>query len=375
MEKLKKILFVHWQSDVIGGAEIALIDLINILNSQYVIDNLFHHKGVVSNYYKNANVKVIIKNIQTKRRKYPGLHTIQSYLLARFLKRKEYDYVVCNTLPATSRVATACRISKTPFLSYVRDHFSYSKINYELLHKPNALIAVSKDMQRHTIDFANDLNVYVVYDFISPNNFPIKNTAKSKKNEKDLFTVGIVGRIQSIKQHHILIKAMKILTDSGRNIELLIYGESGPTLDDQEYYKMIKQLVTDLGLLQYVHFKGFHKDIIKEICKLNLLVVPSKNEAFPRVILEAQLCHIPVLGANTGGIVEQIDHLNTGILVDLTGSDPSSEIAKSIVMLYNNKKLLEKIADNAYEHCLKYFASKEHAIESFTKPLTSIICK
>lgn len=363
---------MHWRSDVLGGAEIALLDLINILKDSYEIDNLFHRKGEVSDYYFHSKANVIIRHIETKRRKYPGLHLVQSLLLAKFLRKKGYDCVICNTFPATSRVATACRISKTPLISFVRDHFSYSPVNKKLLGKPLRLIAVSKNMQEHALRFNNNLNVHVVYDYIASDKYTMHDTKPCSGDEKASFKIGIVGRIQTIKQHHILINAVKILINENKDISLLIYGEPGPSSGDQEYFKILKKLVEELHLERHVHFKGFYNEIVPEIKKLDILAIVSTNEAFPRVVLEAQLCKVPVIGSMTGGILEQIDHLRTGILVDLNNQDPAKTIANSILMLFDSKQLREEIAVNAFKNCLRYFASKEYTIDSFNKVIASI---
>ena len=324
--KKKKLLFVHWQSQVIGGAEIALVDLIRILESHYDVHNLFHSKGKVVDYYNSCNLSAEVRSMNTRRRLYPGLHIVQSLLMSIYLKKRKFDLIVCNTLPAVARIHTASSIAHINLLSFARDHFSYSKNNRELLRKPKEIIAVSKSIMEHISKFEGQIKTSVLYDYISSDSLAKR---QNKQAENGTLNFVVVGRIQSIKQVEIVIAAFLKLINSNYSARLRIYGEPGPSNEDKRYYKSLLKLIEQYRVKGLISFEGFNSNVAEIFKSASALIVASKHEAFPRVILEAQLCNVPVIASYVGGIPEQIINLKTGYLFEvdnLTNEDKVSNL-------------------------------------------------
>ena len=79
-------------------------------------------------------------------------------------------------------------------------------------------------------------------------------------------------------------------------------------------------------------------------------------------LLEAMSRGIPVIASKTGGIPEVIDNGKNGILVDFN----SESIAKAIVELYENKKKMTQLGENARNTIKKQF-SWDKAADEFMK--------
>jgi glycosyltransferase involved in cell wall biosynthesis len=363
---MKKILFVHWQSAVVGGAEIALIDLIHVLKNDYEITNLFHKAGKVSDYYIEHGMNVVVKRLNTRRRKYPGLHFIESIFMSLFLKKNGYEFVICNTLPAVSRIHTACKMSGVVLYSFVRDHFSYSKNNNWLLSKPKKIIAVSESMRKHVKNFIDYLPVDLLYDYIEC----IPNYEK-KTSEKNLkFRISIIGRIQKIKQIEIAMLAFLKLKNYSIDAILNIYGEPGPAKEDQIYFQYLKSIKNNNDFDNSITFNGFTNEIHRILFESDLLIVASSHEAFPRIILEAQLCGVPVIASKVGGIPEQITDLETGLLFNIDSENPEIELLLQIVLIFKNIELRMKIIQNSKNHCKKNYSNKVSTIKQFKEIVT-----
>ena len=105
-----------------------------------------------------------------------------------------------------------------------------------------------------------------------------------------------VGEFRHIKGIDVLIDALAELHRSGRRVSLAIVGDGaeGPALRDQ---------VARLGLTERVRFLG-HMPARQAFALGRLLVVPSRAESLPYVVLEAGGAGIPMIATGVGGIPE-----------------------------------------------------------------------
>jgi glycosyltransferase involved in cell wall biosynthesis len=95
------------------------------------------------------------------------------------------------------------------------------------------------------------------------------------------------------------------------------------------------------GLSEQVKIVGRSECVYHLLKRTDILIHPStENEDLPNVISEAMSLGIPVIGSKAGGIVEQIDHDRTGLLVE-PGSEV--ELAEAIYKLMSNLGLRSKL--------------------------------
>ena len=102
-------------------------------------------------------------------------------------------------------------------------------------------------------------------------------------------------------------------------------------------------------------------DIMK---KSKILVLPSRYEGLPMVILEAMSNKLPVISTQVGGISELIIDKFNGILIN---SDDVVGLSNSIIELLSNKNLYDFISKNAYE-----IINKEYNISDYTKKILNL---
>src|SRR5512133_3801580 len=117
----RKILIAHYLPNIVSGAENSIADLVDQIDKRFQITMLVPGEGGLASFYRKRGIDVWTKNVSTPRRMFPGLHTVQSKLLAVELNQMGFDAVLCNTFPAASRVGTACRMANLPYAVYMRD--------------------------------------------------------------------------------------------------------------------------------------------------------------------------------------------------------------------------------------------------------------
>jgi glycosyltransferase involved in cell wall biosynthesis len=105
-----------------------------------------------------------------------------------------------------------------------------------------------------------------------------------------------VGELRSVKAFDVLIKALARLKQSGRRVSATIGGDGpdGPQL---------KELTERLGIADQVRFVG-HQPARDAFAMGRILVVPSRAESLPYVVLEAAAAGIPIIATRVGGIPE-----------------------------------------------------------------------
>jgi len=126
------------------------------------------------------------------------------------------------------------------------------------------------------------------------------------------FRIGYIGRLSEGKGFHDLLEAFAILRRRNIYAELLVAGN----FVDAAYRSRIEAAVQEECLRHTVRFFGYQEDLQPLYETLDVLVVPSKNEPFGRVVIEAAAHGVPCIATNSGGIPEIIDSGMTGLLYE-----------------------------------------------------------
>lgn len=112
------------------------------------------------------------------------------------------------------------------------------------------------------------------------------------------FQLGFLGRITPQKGLETLLEALAGLQD--HPWELCIAGR----FVDAAYEHHVHEKITALGIANRVRWEGETADPLSFLRTLDGLAVPSRAEAFGRVVIEALMCGTPVIASAAGGIPE-----------------------------------------------------------------------
>ncbi len=174
-------------------------------------------------------------------------------------------------------------------------------------------------------------------------------TPNRKTVQTDTLTICTVSRIEKFKGHDFIAKTIASLpTGAKENIRWRIAG-TGPDID------YVKELVSSLNLDGQVEFCGFVADglLPSFYNEADLFILCSREnnnsvyvEGFGLVFLEAQSCGLPVIGTNTGGIPDAIEHLNGGWLIE---QDDLISLSSLLLELHKDKSVVLHMGDLARE--------------------------
>lgn len=155
----------------------------------------------------------------------------------------------------------------------------------------------------------------------------------------DQTDLAYVGEFRHIKGADILIDAVAQLRDSGRPLTLTLGG-------DGEETARLKAQVERLGLTSSVRFIG-HVKAREGFSKGRLLVVPSRGDSMPYVVIEAGAAGVPMIAAKVGGIPEifgpHADALFTPSNVDAMAGAIANALDNAATTQLRAKALRERI--------------------------------
>jgi glycosyltransferase involved in cell wall biosynthesis len=360
-----QVLIAHYLPDIVSGAERSIADFVEKTDRTLMkCIMLTPGEGALADFYRTRGLNVWAEHIETPRRKYPGLHLVQSTLAALRFKRRGVDIVLSNTFSAGSRIATAARLAGVPNAIFIREFISDKPAHRKILNQADRVFVISQDLQSYIQAMTDPGKVTLTYNYIDPGPILEKARLHSAHEERalpfgrEVPVVGLIGRITRFKQQDLLIRAAPKILEKVPEARFVIVGSARDS--EKEYEDFLHRLTCDLGVEERVVFLGQRKDTIEITTELTVSCLTSDREPLGRVILEANLLGCPVVASNTGGPSEIIEDGRTGLLFPATASDASDQLAKQIVRLLKDPNLRKKLAQAGKEKMEVTFASMEH---------------
>jgi glycosyltransferase involved in cell wall biosynthesis len=263
--------------------------------------------------------------------------------IAEIIEKEKIDIVHARSRAPAWSAFFASRRTRRVFITTCHGYYKKHLFSY-CMGWGKRVIVPSNVIARHMIEDFGVLRdrVRLIPRSVAVEKF--KYTDPQKKRRKE-FNVGIIGRLTPIKGHLDFIKAMHKASRTVQDLKIWIVGDAPASKDG--YKEQIKVMTRRLGLWHCTEFLGSQKDIPEIVSHLDLLVLATTTqEAFGRVIIEAQAAGVPVIATAVGGVVDIIDDGKTGLLVP--PGDPQS-MADATIKIFKDKELASRIAAAAYE--------------------------
>jgi glycosyltransferase involved in cell wall biosynthesis len=151
-----------------------------------------------------------------------------------------------------------------------------------------------------------------------------------------------VGEFRHIKGADLLIDAVAKLRADGKPVTLTLGG-------DGEEFETLKDQVKRLSLGDAVRFIG-HVKARYGFSKGGLLVVPSRGDSMPYVVIEAGAAGIPMIGANVGGIPEIFDALTDALFPSSNVNAMAEAIKQSLGDLAATQARAQALRERIFAH-------------------------
>ncbi len=270
--------------------------------------------------------------------------------IVKYLKFNNFDLIHTHT-PRSSLVGSAVsKFTGLPMVHHVHsptnsdtEFFWRNTINSYVeklsLKRARQLIAVSEAMKRYVAVKGIDENKITVVH----NGVPIQNKVIVRKCPEGRWVLGIVAFFRPRKGLDDLIEALYQLREKGYNVYLRIIG----AFETAEYEKKIHCQVNNLSLQSSIKWVGFSDNVIDELRKIDLFVLPSLyGEGLPMVVLEAMSVGVPVVATHVEGIPEAV---RDGVDGCLARPGNTASLVNAITAIISGEKDWEKMSESAKE--------------------------
>ncbi|KLD97784.1 glycosyltransferase [Aliarcobacter butzleri] len=361
-----------------GGAERVVSNLLNDFVDRYDCYLILIHKNIF--YTLDSRVKILNLNEQKNLlgiKKFLRL-PILAYKLSKLIKEYKFDQVISflsrsNYINILSNILikheTIINERAMPSLQY--EYGINGKINKILIKTlyPRACLCLSNSYG-NMMDLKNNFNV-VKIEYIH-NLFDIETIEElSKKDiefQKKRFTFVTVGRLDSGKNHKLLIEAVKDF-----NADLWIIG-------DGELKEGLQKYINELNLNDKVYLLGKKENPFSFLSKADCFVFSSNYEGFPNVLVEALACGLPIIStdcqsgpreilAPTSNISfqlnDKIEFAEYGVLTPIKNVE---KLKEAMNLLINDKNLRKDYGEKGN------FRANHFRIKKIIKQYERILC-
>ena len=265
-------------------------------------------------------------------------------------KEKKFDIIHAHgTIPNDHSALLLSKYFKIPYVVTVHGETIYKFEKYPKRYKNSivalenaqAVIGVSSVVIKKIKNITN--NVKTVYKIFNGFN-PVK---KSSLENNDVFSddnnlhILFAASLYKRKGCSYLLKAFKQLYNEFPDIKLTIAG-GGPQLAE------MKNLSDSLGISERVKFTGTisHDKMMQLMNGCDIFILPSWDEAFGVVYLEAMSFKKPVIGTFGEGITDEVKDGVNGLLVK---SKDVGSIVEKLSLLIKSKELRIKLGNAGYQ--------------------------
>ena len=345
-----KVLFFSELSGLGGGETSLLNSLIELKRRNVEVYLMCQDDGKLSKIAKQNNIKVFILPFRKKSK-----IILNSFKIKKIVKDNNIKILHAND------ITTAALLKLIFFYNKKIKIFSTCNIQFDivkgikkfLLKKINCNFCVStsvlKNLKNQKIN-----NSVLNYLGTLPNNDKKIDIRKEIGVPENSILIGTVARFQKIKGQLKAIKALnKILKNNDKCYYLLIGDCIFKNDSDIKYKNEVIKYIRENNLEKKVFLLGERKNIKQIMNSIDLLIIPSDNESFGMVAIEAIESNLNVISTPCDGTLEIFENKEEFFSKNIT----NESLEEKIIEYFENKTTKEKISNEIKKLKGKYLIS------------------
>ena len=301
-----------------GGAETLVIEICRKIEARGYMPEVYHFGNPwLEDKCREYNIPTLMA---PGHRWYKSARTLLVFtpVFARFLKAQRVDILHSHLFGPVTGACFAAYLAGIPHLGTLHDIYTIEakkrRVRYLQLSSflNTRLVTVSHQMNTYLTNLGkfNDKTLQTIVNGMDLEKFNLscsRDQYPELQLEPEDFVIICVGRLEKIKGHDILLKALGQMQPE-RHINLLIVGD-GPCRQE------IERQIIEESLQQNVRMLGHRNDIPVLLNLSNCFVLASRSEGLSCSIIEAMAAGLPIVATDVGGNGELVVNEENGYLV------------------------------------------------------------
>ncbi|MCO5142895.1 MAG: glycosyltransferase family 4 protein [Oligoflexia bacterium] len=346
-----RVLFLSHQSEYMYGGEKVTLEYMKELKNNGVEVHFAAPEGLYLEQAKKVVYKTHIVSTKNYNKSLTGLF---AYLGSKKVVKKELTEIIrryrINILHTTSLKAMGYGSEVSDMLPVIWHHHDNLKNNLinrhfvkKLALNSVVIIVPSKSTKESLIE----LGVEAEYIYILFNGYRAREwSVRKDRQEGKPLKVATIGEISFRKGSDQVPQIAVALLRYPKILFGVEFSFIGDGLSNPSYAEKVKAVGSAMG----IKFLGYSLDVKKDLQNIDVLLVPSRQDPLPTVIIEAGLSGVPVVASNVGGIPEMIIDGGNGFLAKTV-----DDFAKGIATLseIDNWRLMSSraraLAENRFD--------------------------
>lgn len=168
---------------------------------------------------------------------------------------------------------------------------------------------------------------------------------------KDEILIGLVGRIEPLKGQLELLQAFSSLNLKNKKLKLCFIGDLNKE-KHSEYMESLKKIIESKKLDKFVSILSFQNNIANWMHAFDVFVMPSHEETFGIVLIEAMAAGLPCISTRAGGVPDIIHSKELGSLV---APKSALELERALELIVADPDRRQRIGMASREHAFKNY--------------------
>lgn len=227
---------------------------------------------------------------------------------------------------------------------FTRQERTLDNALYKLFFEEQKVIQLADALYQDIQKYVSKKNVY-----ISPNGIPTYNSIEKKEVLREAPQILFLSNMMEAKGVWDLVDACRLLKEQGKVFTCHFVGKWSDITENTFSEKVEKE-----GLKKYIKSHGgvYGEDKNRFIQEAELFILPSHDECFPLVLLEAMEYSLPCISTNEGGISAIIENKKTGYIVER--QNPQA-LAEKIAYLLDHPEIRKEMGKAGRKKFLQEF--------------------
>jgi len=254
----------------------------------------------------------------------------------------------------------------------MNDHYKKDFFHQAIYARLDFLMVMSHSLRRNVLEThairersVKVVNLGLDFDLFDPDKInPMQQRALWGADEKTV-VIGLVGRIDPAKGQATFIKAaaglMKNLRE-GERLKFVIVGEE--TLgSDNDYISELMEMIKQFRLEDVIVFAGFQENIPEVMRSFDVFVMPSRQEAFGLVAIEAMAMGCPIVISNGGSAEEIVGQDQFGLRVR---ADDAFDLQRQLRFLLDHPSEWARMGQAGRTHVRANYDRRKRVIKTLS---------